>query len=52
MSLGLRWSKWPIIAAALVAVIPIMVKFIQWCSERRQEKKRSQRFNKEGFSCS
>ena len=39
MFLGLEWYWWIVIAAVLIASIPLKVKFMKWWSRRQQEQK-------------
>lgn len=36
--LGMEWYWWLFIVVAIIAVIPIKVKFIKWWTKREQEK--------------
>lgn len=39
MFLGIEWYWWVLIAAAFIVSVPFKMKFMKWCSRRRQEKK-------------
>ena len=43
MFLGLQWYWWLVIAAVLVVVLPLKVKFMKWWSRHQQDQKRNQR---------
>ncbi len=38
MFLGLQWYWWLVIAAVLVIVLPLKVKFMMWWGKRQQGK--------------
>lgn len=43
MFLGMEWYWWLVIAAVLIASLPLKIGFMKWWSRRRQEKKKHQR---------
>ena len=43
MFLGLQWYWWLLIAAGVIIVIPIKIKFLSWWNERQREQKKNQR---------
>ena len=47
MFLGLQWYWWLVIAAVLVVVLPLKVKFMKWWSKRQQEKNQRGRWGDE-----
>ncbi len=38
MFLGLQWYWWLVIAAVLVIVLPLKIKFMKWWDERQRGK--------------
>ena len=40
---GMEWYWWLAIAAALMVIIPLKVKFMKWWTRRERDRKKEQR---------